>query len=416
MRVLIIGNGGREHALAWKIAQSAQVTEVLVAPGNASCARVARVVPAELTVPSLLAVAKREQVDLTVVGYEPLFAAGIVDAFRSADLAILGPDQRAAGLTASRIQTKVFLARHHVPTSPYKVATTVDEAVQVAASLLPTSGVVIKRDERMTAGSVAAPESIDDARAMIEATFAGGAEHILLEAKLRGREVSVPFLTDGSSWLMLPWVKRLTRTGNGDTGLVTGGMGAYAPAGRRDDDADLILRDVVAPIVRGLHADGIDCRGWLQANLLFTGAGPQVISLQAVLGPQEAQVIMPVLKDDLVAFFEAILAGRLDELELTPPDRLALSVLLATPGYPLSPRDVPVTGLQALDADPRFLWFGEGLAGDAADGWHACGRAVTCVGLAGQRQQAQRVAYEGVRLVAMGGEAPVCRTDVGMVP
>jgi phosphoribosylamine--glycine ligase len=416
MRVLIIGQGGREHAWAWKLAQSDRVSEVIVAPGNPSCAQVARVVPSSLAVPDLVDLARSEAVDLTLVGHEPLFRDGIVDAFQAAGLRILGPDQRAAGLTASRIQTKMFLERLHVPTSPYKVANNVEDAVRVAATLLPTSGVVIKLDERMTADSVAAPDSIDDARDMIEAAFAGGAERILLEAKLRGREVSVPFLTDGSSWLMMPWVRRLTRFGDGDTGLVTGGMGAYAPAGRRDDDADLILKEVVAPLVNGIQDEKFHYRGWMQANILFTVAGPQVISLQAVLGPLESQVLMPVLPDDLIPFFDMILAGRLDEVEMRDPTRLALGVLLASPGYPFHPQPATVTGLDRLTADPRFLWFGEALTPEADGSWQACGRAVTCIGFGSRRQEAQHVAYEGVRMLQMGEAKPVCRTDVGVVP
>jgi phosphoribosylamine--glycine ligase len=355
-------------------------------------------------------------VDLTLVGHEPLFRQGIVEAFREAGLAILGPDRRAAGLSASRIQTKHFCERHHVPTSPFKAATTVEEAVQVAAALLPTSGVVIKLDERLRSDSVVAPESIDEARDFIEAAFAQGAERVLLEARLRGREVAIPFLTDGDSWLMMPWARRLTRMGDADTGQVTAGMGAYAPAGRRDDDADLILRDVVAPLVQGLQADSYDFRGWLQANVMFTSAGPQVVSLQAVLGPLESQVIMPVLADDLIPVFDKVLAGRLDEVELREPEHLALGVMLTTPGDPAQPATVPVSGLEQLAADPRFLWFGDGMQRDATGGWLATGRALTCIGLADRRQTAQAVAYEGVRLVGMGDRQPVYRTDVGVVP
>lgn len=416
MRILILGHSGREHAWAWKLAQSSRVSEVLVAPGSPSCAAVARVVPTAADVADLVALARREQADLTLVGDEPLFGAGIVDAFREAGLPILGPDRRAAGLTASRIQTKMLLERLHVPTSPYKVVTDVEEGVRVAAVLLPTSGVVIKVDERLTAGSVAAPESIDEARDVLEAAFAGGAERVLLEARLRGREVAVPFLTDGSSWLMLPWVRRLTRLGDGDSGAVTGGTGAYAPAGRRDDDADLILKEVIAPLVTGLHDEGFHYRGWMQANLLFTVAGPQVISLQAVLGPIESQVLMPVLSDDLVPFFETVLDGRLDEVEMADPDRVALGVLLATPGYPERPQTMAVSGLEDLAADPRWQWFGDDLQPDGSGGWRACGRAGACIGLGRRRQEAQQVAYEGVARIRMDGASPVYRSDVGVVP
>jgi phosphoribosylamine--glycine ligase len=416
MRVLIIGNSSREHAWAWKLAQSDRVDEVLVAPGSPACARVARLVPAPLTIPALLAVAQQERPDLTLVGDETLLAAGIVDAFRAADRRILGPDKRAAGLAASRIQTKLFLERHHVPTSPYKAATSVEEAVQAATLLLPTSGVVIKREERLRADSVGVPESIDEARDMIEAAFAGGAERVLLEARLRGREVSVPFLTDGSSWLMMPWARRLCRVGDGETGILTGGMGAYAPAGRRDSDADLMLRDVIVPLVQGLHDDGYDYRGWLQVNLMFTVAGPQVLSLQSVLGPLESQVIMPVLADDLVPVFDVILARRLDEVEMAEPVRTALAVLLATPGYPHRQEACPVTGLADVAADPHLLWFGESLQGDAQSGWMGTGRALTVVGLGDQRQQAQKTAYEAARLVRMGDREPVYRRDVGIIP
>lgn len=417
MKILILGSGGREHALAWKLAQSPQVDSLVIAPGNAGTAEFGRNVPVDLTdLEAVVALATAERPDLTLVGPASLFVAGIVDRFTQLGLQVVGPERRVSGLFASRGQAKTFMERHHVPTSPFKIVQSAEEAVQVIIPLLPSAGVILKIDDQHGPGSVCVPDSIDDAQDFLKAAFAQGATRLVVETRMRGRELGIPLLTDGDSWLMLPWVRRLTRLRDGDKGALTEGTGAYAPAGRRDEDADTILRDVIIPIVTGLQAEGLGYRGFMQINLMFTLAGPQVLSLHPTLGPIETQVMMPVISDDLVRFLDVTMAGRLDEVELTEPDQLALGVHLATPGYPSLFEPTPVTGLEALAARSDTLLFYDTLAPDGAGDWQAAGRALTRVGLALTRLEAKTVAYDGLDAVRMGDQSPVFRTDVGHIP
>ena len=417
MKVLVIGGGGREHALAWKLAQSPQVDSLIIAPGNAGTAAHGRNVPVALDdIDAVVALARQERPDVTLVGSAALFIAGIVDRFAELGLKVVGPERRVAGLFASRGQAKSFMERHHVPTAPFKTVESPEEAVQVIIPLLPSSGVVLKVDDRDGPASVCVPESIDDAQDFLQAVFAAGATRVVVETRMRGRELCIPILTDGDSWLMLPWVRRLTRVEDGDKGGLSEGSGAYAPAGRRDDDADTILRDVVIPIVTGLQDEGLGYRGFMQINLMFTLAGPQVLSLYPTLGPIESQVIMPVFPDDLMRFLKVTLAGRLDEVELDEPSQLALGVHLATPGYPAEQSSVTVTGLADLAKRSDTLLFYDSLAPEADGTWRAKGRTVTRIGLARTRLEAKAVAYDGLDAVDMDGQAPVYRTDVGHIP
>ncbi len=341
MKVLVIGGGGREHALAWKLAQSPRVTEVLVAPGNAGTAaepRCRNVSVAAEVIPGLVALAQSEKIGLTIVGPEGPLVAGVVDAFSDAGLACFGPRQAAAQLEGSKQYTKAFLARHNIPTAGYASYTreTFDAA---AVRALPTP-IVVKADGLAAGKGVVIAESADEAIQACEEMFAGAfgsaGQTVVIEEFLLGEEASFIVMADGEHVLALATSQDHKRLGDGDTGLNTGGMGAYSPAPVVTPALhERIMREVIWPTLRGLAAEGTPYTGFLYAGLMIAADGtPNVLEFNCRFGDPETQPLLMRLQSDLVDLCEAALAGRLDKVEAKWDPRMALGVVLAAPGYP----------------------------------------------------------------------------------
>ena len=412
MNVLVVGSGGREHALAWKLAQSPRVAKVFVAPGNAGTAADAQLsnVPIE-AIPDLVAFAQREGVGITVVGPEAPLAAGIVDAFKAAGLRIFGPTRAAAQLESSKDFAKAFMARHAIPTAGYRTFADADDAhAYVAAHGAP---IVVKADGLAAGKGVVVAMHEADAHAAIDAMLGGGAlgaagARVVVEDYLDGEEASFIVMADGVHALALASSQDHKRLADGDRGPNTGGMGAYSPAPVVTPTVHArIMREVIAPTIAGMAAEGMPYTGFLYAGVMIDAAGtPRVLEFNCRLGDPEAQPILVRLRSDLLVLIEHALAGTLDRVEAEWDRRPALTVVLAAAGYPEKPRrGDAISGLEQLTAQahPDVTVFH---AGTASDGECVCvsgGRVLGVTALGDSLRQAQRAAYAAVSAIHFDG-------------
>ena len=359
MRVLIIGSGGREHALAWKVAQSTRVETVYVAPGNAGTALEARVENVDIAVDDvqgLVAFAKRERIDLTIVGPEAPLVIGVVDAFESEGLRCFGPKKDAARLEASKAFTKAFLKRYTIPSAAYATFTkaTFDEA-WVRAQRAP---LVVKADGLAAGKGViicnSVEEAVASARSMFDGQFGAAGDTIVIEEFLEGEEASFIVMVDGKNILPLATSQDHKRLQDGDRGPNTGGMGAYSPAPVVTPAIHArIMREVIEPTVRGLAADGTPYTGFLYAGIMIAKDGtPNVLEFNCRFGDPETQPIMARLITDLTELCDAALDGKLDTAAASWDARAALGVVIAAGGYPDSVRKGDV--IRGLDDATRL--------------------------------------------------------------
>lgn len=418
MRILVVGGGGREHALAWKLAASPRVREVLVAPGNAGTASEPRCrnldVAAE-DVAGLLALAQREKVDFTVVGPEGPLSRGIVDAFRAAGLRIFGPTRDAARLESSKAFTKDFLARHRIPTAEYAVFT----ELQPALDYLDARGapIVVKADGLAAGKGVVVAMSLEEARVAVRDMLSGNAlgaagARVVIEEFLDGEEASFIVVANNEQYVAMATSQDHKRIFDGDQGPNTGGMGAYSPAPVVTAEVHLrACREVIEPTLRGMMAEGNPFGGFLYAGLMIDSAGRiKVLEFNTRMGDPETQPILYRLDSDLLELLEAALDARLDQIEVRWNPEPALGVVMAAHGYPGAVRKDDV--IQGLDAE-----FG------AAKAFHAgttlrdgkvltAGGRVLCVVARGRTvADAQRAAYAGVDQIHWDGEQH--RRDIG---
>jgi len=427
MNILIIGGGGREHALAWKIAQSSRVAKVFVAPGNAGTARERELSNVALTaIEDLVAFAQRERIGLTVVGPEAPLAEGVVDAFRRAGLKIFGPTQAAAQLESSKDFAKAFMARHGIPTAEYKSFTNAAEAHAYVDDR--GAPIVVKADGLAAGKGVVVAMNAGDAHAAITAMLVDrppmphqhGAPatrdeappRVVIEAFLTGEEASFIVMADGSHVLPLASSQDHKRLLDGDAGPNTGGMGAYSPAPVVTPAVHArIMREIIVPAVDGMAADGIPYSGFLYAGVMIDSEGnPRTLEFNCRLGDPEAQPIMMRLKTDLVDLLEHAVEGTLDRIDADWDRRAALGVVLAAAGYPDAPREgTAISGLEVARDDCKVFH-----AATAQDGERivTAGGRVLCVTALGETlRQAQRSAYAAVSGIHFDGMQ--YRSDIG---
>lgn len=410
MKVLIIGSGGREHAFAWKVAQSTRVTSVFVAPGNAGTAREPRVTNVDIAaedIPSLVAFAKRERIDLTIVGPEAPLVLGVTDAFEAAGLRCFGPSKAAARLEGSKAFTKDFLNRHGIPTAAYATFTKASfDADWVRQQRAP---LVVKADGLAAGKGVMICDSTDDAirtaQGMFDGQFGPAGDTVVIEEFLQGEEASFIAIVSGTDILPLASSQDHKRRDDADRGPNTGGMGAYSPAPVVTNDMHArIMREVMEPTVRGLLADGTRYLGFLYAGVMIAPDGtPNVLEFNCRFGDPETQPIMMRLQSDLVSLCEAALDERLNSITAEWDSRAALGVVLAAPGYPESVRKGDaIAGLDAAARLPgKVFHAGTRLEGETVvtNG----GRVLCAVGLGDCVLDAQRAAYALADAISWNG-------------
>ena len=420
MKLLVIGSGGREHALAWKLAQSARVDEVIVAPGNAGTARepkCSNVAVSATDIDGLVNLVREAGIDITVVGPEAPLVAGVVDRFRSEGLRIFGPTAAAAQLEGSKAYAKDFLARHGIPTAHYAVHDDVDAALaDVRAKGAP---IVIKADGLAAGKGVIVAMTLAEAEAAVRDMLAGNAfgaagSRVVVEEFLDGEEASFISMVDGKTALPMATSQDHKRVGDGDTGPNTGGMGAYSPAPVVTPEVHArVMREVVNPTVAGMIADGIPFTGFLYAGLMIDQNGaPKVIEFNVRFGDPETQPVMLRLDSDLLDLIEAAIDGRLDETEAHWNPQSSLGVVMAAQHYPDTPRTGDVIhGLDAaLPEGSKVFHAGTGF--DAAGDVVTSGGRVLCTCALGDTiADAQRAAYAAVDTISWNGEFH--RSDIG---
>ena len=418
----MIGGGGREHALAWKLSREAAVSEVLSAPGNPGLARAGRTIAVDVAdVEALASIAERERIDLTVVGPELPLSRGVVDLFSSRGLRIFGPSQSAARLESSKAFAKAFMARHGIPTARYRVCDDAADAYATIAAGELGFPLVVKADglaagKGVTVAPDAAAARAAVAAAMEERRFGAAGASVVLEECLTGPEVSFFALCDGRRAQPLGSAQDHKRAYDGDRGPNTGGMGAFAPSPLLDAAMQArVMREIVEPVVAGMHAEGHPFRGFLYAGLMLTCDGPKVIEFNVRFGDPEAQVVLPMIDGDLAPRLAAAAGGALDASPIPFRPEKLVGVVVASRGYPdAGPTGLHIRGLDApREREDEVLVFHSGTRAGSANGAvvTAGGRVLTVVGRGGTYEQAIDRAYEGVSMIAFDGMH--YRKDIG---
>ena len=418
MKVLVVGGGGREHALAWKCAQADKVTDVFVAPGNAGTALeqgVKNVDIAAEDIPALLAFAKAERIDLTIIGPEAPLVAGVVDRFEAAGLACFGPRAAAAQLEGSKDFTKQFLDRHGIPTAGYQSFTDPDEARRYIEER--GAPIVVKADGLAAGKGVVVAHSVDEAVAAVDSMlsdkqFGSAGARVVIEEFLVGEEASFIVIADGEAAVPLATSQDHKARDDGDTGPNTGGMGAYSPAPVLTKALEeQVMETIIRPTLKGLAAEGAGYRGFLYAGLMITPEGvPKVLEYNCRFGDPETQPIMARLNSDLVELCLAAINGTLDAQQVEWDSRAALGVVMAAGGYPASyAKGKPIHGLDTVASDTKVFHAGTKLDGDQVV--TAGGRVLCVVGLGDTVGDAQRCAYQGVAQITWEDEYH--RGDIG---
>lgn len=417
MKILVIGSGGREHALLWKLAQSPRVTSLHCAPGNAGTAAIATNHSVTATdLPGLVALAKSEKIDLTLVGPDDPLAAGIVDLFEKEGLRVFGPRASAARLEASKSFAKEFMVRHGIPTAGS--ATYSDPKAALAHCRGADYPLVVKADGLALGKGVVIAHTQEEAEAaireiMVEKVFGEAGNIVVIEEFLTGPECSIHALVDGSGYSLFPDAKDHKRALEGDKGLNTGGMGTISPS--RVVDAvmrERIRTEVLDPFVRGLAADSLHFSGMLFPGLMMTPKGPRVLEFNCRFGDPETQSLMRRLKSDLLDLIEATIDGKLSSVAPEWESRAAVCIVLASGGYP-GPieKGKVITGIEEASKDPDIVVFHAGTARKEGKVVTNGGRVLGVTALGATLEEARTKAYAAADKISFEGKQ--LRRDIG---
>ena len=421
MNILVIGSGGREHAIIWKLRQSPQVNKIFCAPGNAGIEQLALCIPLKQTdIKGLMKFAKEENIDLTVVGSEQPLVEGIVDAFEERRFKIFGPSKAAAQLVGSKVFSKNFMLRHHIPTAKYRsfAATEIDEAkkyinvmetplVVKADGLAAGKGVLIckNRQEAMLA--------LDDI--IVHRAFGAAGNQIVIEEFLHGEEASLFILSDGEQFTLLASAQDHKRILDGDLGKNTGGMGAYAPAPIVTRELlQRVIHESVEPTLNGMKQEGMPYRGCLYIGLMMTQDGPKVLEYNCRFGDPETQVVVPLIDGDLAEIFLSIAERRLNISKVKLHAASAVCVIMASHGYPDEYQTgKQIFGLENIKAEDGVVVFHAGTKTDGSAVVTSGGRVlgVTAIGFNNELEQTIQDAYHAVEKIRFDGA--YYRSDIG---
>jgi len=408
MRILLIGSGGREHAMAWRLRQDDRAVELFIAPGNAGTAQLGTNLPLAATdLDGLVAWAVKEKPDLTIVGPEAPLCAGVVDRFEAEGLAIFGPNRAAARLEGSKVFTKDFLFKHGLETAKGACFTDANAAREYLRKQS-TYPQVLKADGLAAGkGVIIAKTPAEAEQALVEImeqrVFGDAGNELVIEDFMAGREMSVHVLTDGISHVILPIAQDHKKLGDGDTGLNTGGMGAYAPAPFATPELQAeIARVIVEPVLEAFRDDGIDFRGILFIGLIWTKDGPSILEFNVRGGDPETQVLLPLLDVPLIELLRAVRERRLGKVPLRLNARHAVTVVMAAGGYPGTPETgVEIEGVE--DTIPGTVVFHAGTKQAGGKVVTAGGRVLSVTGWAGDLATARELAYRRVAKIHFAG-------------
>ena len=419
MKILVIGSGGREHALVWKLAQSTLVSRMWCAPGNAGIAgerlssngsAVELVNIGAEDIPALVAWAQANHPDLTVVGPDGSLGAGVVDAFQAVGLKIWGPNKHATQFEASKVFSQHFMEKHGIPTAKSGMFAEPVEAKKFAASLdgrvaVKADGLALGKGVILATNAAEANAAIDEI--MVDKAFGNAGARVVIQELLEGMEISLHALCDGKTAKLFPTAQDHKRAFDGDTGLNTGGMGTYSPAPfLTDTELAEVGRQILYPWLHGCAAEGIDFRGILYPGVMLTKSGPKVIEFNARFGDPEAQVYLTRLDNDLVELLVASVEGRLDQMELRWSKKFAVCVAMASPGYPGSyAKGNVITGLDVAAQVPDTKVFHAGTALKDGKVVTNGGRVLGVTAWADTLQSARDLAYAAVDKIQFEGGA-----------
>ena len=418
MKVLVVGGGGREHAICWKISKSSKVSKIYCAPGNAGIAEVAECVNIKaMEFDKLAAFAKDNQIDLTVVGMDDPLVGGIVDVFEAEGLRVFGPRKNAAILEGSKAFSKDLMKKYHIPTAAYETFTSPEEAKKyLETSKYP---IVLKADGLALGKGVLICETKEDAMAgvnelMLDKKFGSAGNTIVVEEFMTGREVSVLSFVDGNTIKIMSSAQDHKRAKDGDQGLNTGGMGNFSPSPFYTDEVDAFCKKYVyQATVDAMKAEGRPFKGVIFFGLMLTPEGPKVLEYNARFGDPEAQVVLPRMKNDIIDVMEACVDGKLDTIDLQFEDNAAVCVVLASYGYPVAyEKGFEITGLEKFEGKEDYFCFHAGTKfNEAGKIVTNGGRVLGITATGADLKEARKKAYEATEWVNFANK--YMRHDIG---
>ena len=417
MKVLIVGSGGREHAIAWKVAQSEKVDKIYCAPGNAGCAEYAECVPiGAMEFDKLVAFAKEKEIDLTVIGMDDPLVGGVVDAFEEAGLRVFGPRKNAAILEGSKAFSKDLMKKYNIPTATYE---NFDDA-DAALAYLETAKfpIVLKADGLALGKGVLICNTLEEAKEgvrsiMLDKQFGTAGNRMVIEEFMTGREVSVLSFVDGNTIKTMTSAQDHKRAKDGDQGLNTGGMGTFSPSPFYTEEVDEFCKKYIyQPTVDAMKAEGREFKGIIFFGLMLTPDGPRVLEYNARFGDPETQVVLPRMKSDIVDVFEACIDGTLDKVELEFEDNAAVCVVLASDGYPLKyEKGFPIEGLDEFQKHEGYYCFHAGTKFDGDAIVTNGGRVLGVTAKGKDLKEARANAYAATEWVSFANKYK--RNDIG---
>ncbi|MCR5338921.1 MAG: phosphoribosylamine--glycine ligase [Lachnospiraceae bacterium] len=417
MKVLIVGGGGREHAIAMSVKKSSKVSKLYCAPGNAGIAQIAECEPiGVMEFDKLVAFAKEKEIDLTIVGPDDPLAAGAVDAFEAAGLRVFGPRKNAAILEGSKAFSKDLMKKYGIPTAAYE---NFDDPEKALAYLETASFPIVLKADGLALGKgvlicQTKEEAIEGVRSIMQdKKFGSAGNRMVIEEFMTGREVSVLSFVDGKTIRIMSSAQDHKRAGDGDTGLNTGGMGTFSPSPFYTKEIDEIChKEIFQKTVDAMRSEGREFKGIIFFGLMLTKDGPKVLEYNARFGDPEAQVVLPRMKNDIIDVIDACIDGTLDQIDVTFEDNAAVCVVLASDGYPVSyQKGYPITGFEAFDGKDDYFCFHAGTAEKDGQIVTNGGRVLGITALGDTLKKAREKAYEATEWISF--ENKYMRHDIG---